>query len=61
MGPCPQCDQLWMLTESQLIDDQGRSVEVFDSLGNVRLELLVGSVGVALVIGSGEPSPESSA
>ena len=54
-------DQLRMLAESQLIDDQGRSVEVFDLMGNVRPELLAGSVGVALVIGSGEPLPESSA
>ena len=53
-------DQLRTLAESQLIDDQGRSVEVFDSMGNVRPELLAGSVGVALVVGSGEPSPESS-
>ena len=35
-------------------------MEVFDSLGNVRPELLAGSVGVAVVVGSGEPSPESS-
>ena len=35
-------------------------MEVFDSLGNVRLELLVGSVGVGVVVGSGEPLPESS-
>ena len=33
---------------------------VFDLLGNVHLELLVGSVGVAVAVGSGEPSPESS-
>ena len=35
-------------------------MEVFDSLGNVPLELLVESVGVGVVLGSGEPSPESS-
>ena len=35
-------------------------MEVFDSLGNVHLELLAGSVGVGVVVGSGEPSPESS-
>ena len=46
--------------EHQLIDDQGRLVEVFNLLGNVRPELLAGSVGVAVVVGSGEPSPESS-
>ena len=54
-------DQLWTLAESQLINNQGRLVEVFNSMGNVRPELLAGSVGVALVVGSGEPSPESSA
>ena len=53
-------DQLWTLVEHQLIDDQGRSVEVFDLLGNVHLELLVGSVGIAVAVGSGELSPESS-
>ena len=46
--------------DHQLIDDQGRSVEVFNSLGNVRPGLLAGGVGVAVVVGSGEPSPESS-
>ena len=53
-------DQLQMLSCSRLVDDQGRSVEVFDPLGNVRLELLVGNVGVDVTVGSGEPSPESS-
>ena len=53
-------DQLQTLVEHQLINDQGRSVEVFNSLGNVHPEFLVGSVGVAIVIGSGEPLPESS-
>ena len=53
-------DQLQTLVDSQLIDDQGRSVEVFDSLGNVCLELLRGNVGVDVTVGSGEPSPESS-
>ena len=53
-------DQLRTLVEHQLINNQGRSVEVFNSLGNVHLELLAGSVGVAVVVGSGEPSPESS-
>ena len=53
-------DQLQTLSLSQLINDQGRSVEVFDPLGNVRLELLMGNVGVDVTVGSGEPSPESS-
>ena len=35
-------------------------VEVFDMLGNIHLELLVESVGVGIMIGSGEPSPKSS-
>ena len=35
-------------------------MEVFDLLGNVHLELLVESVGVGVVLGSGEPSLESS-
>ena len=53
-------DQLWRLVDCRLIDDQGRSVEVFDSLGNVRPELLRGNVGVDVTVGSGELSPESS-
>ena len=53
-------DHLWMLMDHQLIDDQGRSVEVFDSLGNVCPELLMGNVGVDVTVGSGELSPESS-
>ena len=53
-------DQLRTLSLSRLVDDQGRSVEVFDPLGNVRPELLVGNVGVDVTVGSGEPSPESS-
>ena len=53
-------DQLQTLVDSQLIDDQGRLVEVFDLLGNVRPELLRGNVGVDVTVGSGEPSPESS-
>ena len=53
-------DQLRTLSRSRLMDSQGRSVEVFDSLGNVRPELLVGNVGVDVTVGSGEPSPESS-
>ena len=53
-------DQLWMLVDRRLIDDQGRSVEVFNSLGNVRPELLRGNVGVDVMVGSGEPLPESS-
>ena len=53
-------DQLWTLLLSQLVDDQGRSVEVFDPLGNIRPELLVGNVGVDVTVGSGEPLPESS-
>ena len=53
-------DQLWTLVEHQLINDQGRLVEVFNLLGNVCPELLAGSVGVAVAVGSGEPSSESS-
>ena len=53
-------DQLRTLSSSRLVDSQGRSVEVFDPLGNVRPELLVGNVGVDVAVGSGEPSPESS-
>ena len=53
-------DQLQMLSSSRLVDDQGRSVEVFNPLGNVCPELLVGNVGVDVTVGSGEPSPESS-
>ena len=53
-------DQLRMLSLSQLVDDQGRSVEVFNLLGNIRPELLVENVGVDVTVGSGEPSPESS-
>ena len=53
-------DQLRTLSLSRLVDDQGRSVEVFDPLGNIRPELLVGNVGVDVTVGSGEPSPESS-
>ena len=53
-------DQLRTLLLSRLVDDQGRSVEVFDPLGNVRSELLMGNVGVDVMVGSGEPSPESS-
>ena len=53
-------DQLRTLLLSRLINDQGRSVEVFNPLGNVHLELLMGNVGVDVTVGSGEPSPESS-
>ena len=53
-------DQLRTLVASQLIDDQGRSVEVFDSLGNIHPEFLRGDVGVDIMVGSGELSPESS-
>ena len=53
-------DQLRTLSLSQLVGNQGRSVEVFNPLGNVRLELLLGNVGVDVTVGSGEPSPESS-
>ena len=53
-------DQLQTLLRSRLVDSQGRSVEVFDPLGNVRLELLMGNVGVDVTVGSGELSPESS-
>ena len=35
-------------------------MEVFDLLGNVHPELLAGSMGVGIVLGSGGPSPESS-
>ena len=45
---------------SRLIDDQGRSVEVFDLLGNVHPELLMGNMRVDVMVGSGELSPESS-
>ena len=53
-------DQLQTLSLSRLVDDQGRSVEVFNLLGNVHPELLMGNVGVDVTVGSGEPSPESS-
>ena len=53
-------DQLRTLSLSRLIDNQGRSVEVFDPLGNIRPELLMGNVGVDVTVGSGEPLPESS-
>ena len=53
-------DQLRMLSLSLLVDDQGRLVEVFDPLGNICLELLMGNVRVDVTVGSGEPSPESS-
>ena len=43
-----------------MINDQGRTVEVFDLLGNVHPELLMGNVGVDVTVGSGEPSLESS-
>ena len=49
-----------MLSCSRMVDSQGRLVEVFDPLGNVRPELLMGNVGVDVTVGSGEPSPESS-
>ena len=53
-------DQLQMLVDCQLINNQGRVVEVFNSLGNIRLELLMGNVGVGVAVGSGGLSPESS-
>ena len=53
-------DHLQMLVDRRLIDDQGRLVEVFNLLGNVHPELLMGNVGVDVTVGSGEPSPESS-
>ena len=53
-------DQLRTLSRSRLVDSQGKLVEVFDPLGKVRPELLMGNVGVDVTIGSGEPSPESS-
>ena len=53
-------DQLQALVDHQLIDDQGREVKVFDPLGNVCLELLAESVGVGVVLGSGELSLENS-
>ena len=56
----PIADRLRTLVDHWLINDQGREVEVFDSLGNVCPELLAESVGVGVTIGSGEPSPESS-
>ena len=48
-------DQLRTLSLSRLVDDQGRSVEVFDPLGNIHPELLMGNVGVDVTVGSGEP------
>ena len=53
-------DQLRTLSLSQLVDDQGRLVEVFNPSGNIHPELLMGNVGVDVTVGSGEPSPESS-
>ena len=53
-------DQLQTLSLSRLVNDQGRSVEVFDPLGNIHPELLMGNVGVDVMVGSGELSPESS-
>ena len=53
-------DQLWILVDHCLVNDQGRTVEVYDSLGNIHPELLAESAGVGVMIGSGEPSPESS-
>ena len=53
-------DQLWTLSDHHFIHNQGRVVEVFNSLGNVRPELLVENAGVGVVIGSGELSLESS-
>ena len=53
-------DQLRTLSLSRLVNNQGRSVEVFDLLGNIHPELLMGNVGVDVTVGSGEPSPESS-
>ena len=35
-------------------------MEVFDPLGNIHLELLMGNVGVDVTVGSGEPLPEGS-
>ena len=49
-----------MLVDHRLINNQGREVEVFNSMGNVHPELLVESVRVGVMIGSGELSPESS-
>ena len=45
--------------DHQLVDDSSRMVEVFDSLGNIRLELLAESSGVSIMIGSREPLPKS--
>ena len=53
-------DQLQTLVELRLVDERGRTVEVFDLLGNVHPELLVESLGVGIAIGSGELLPESS-
>ena len=44
----------------RLINNQGKTVEVFDLLGNICLELLAESAGVGIVLGSREPLPESS-
>ena len=35
-------------------------MEVFDLLGNIHPELLMGNVRVDVTVGSGEPLPESS-
>ena len=53
-------DQLQTLAEHRLVDKHGRVVEVFDLLGNVCSELLAESLGISIVVGSGEPLPESS-
>ena len=53
-------DQLQTLADHQLVDDCRRMVEIFDSLGNVRPELLAENAEVGIVIESGELSPESS-
>ena len=53
-------NQLQTLSDHKLVDEHGRVVEIFDSLGNLHPELLAESAGVGIVIGSGEPSPESS-
>ena len=50
-------DQLQTLVNHLLIDDQGREVEVFDSLGNIRPELLAESVGVGIVLGVTNATP----
>ena len=43
-----------------MFDREGQEVSVFNTMGNVHLEVLAKIPGMDLTIGSGEPSPESS-